>query len=109
MTQAKPKIARKVGPGQRLFPQIPPLSAEEIARRKAEDDEFGRRCRIIFDRVQPELIKDHYDWSIHIEPDSGDYFIDPDPKVCFQKAKEKHPTAILLQMRINETGACGRI
>lgn len=109
MTQAKPKIARKVGPGQRLFPHIPPLSPEEIARRKAEDDEFGQRCEKIFWKVQPELIKDHYNWSMYIEPNSGDYFIDPDPKVCFQKARAKHPNAILGQMRINETGVCGRI
>ena len=44
-----------------------------------------------------------------IEPESGDYFIDPDPEVAFQKAKEKHPTARILEMRLNETGTCGRI
>jgi hypothetical protein len=109
MTETKRKIHPKVKPGQRIFPNIPPLSGEEIARRKAEDEEFGRRCRMIFDRVKPELIKDHYDWTIHIEPDSGDYFIDSDPEVCYQKARQKHPTALLLQMRINETGTCGRI
>jgi len=42
------------------------------------NETFGQRCRVIFDQVVPQLIADHYDWSIIIEPDSGDYFIDPD-------------------------------
>jgi len=109
MIETKRKIKTQLKPGGRVFPNIPPLSAEEIARRKAEDEEFGRRCEKIFWKVQPELIKDHYDWSMYIEPDSGDYFIDPDPEVCFQKARQKYPTAVLCGMRINETGACGRI
>ncbi len=109
MIETKRKVHPRVKPGQRIFPDIPPLSAEEIAKIEAENEEFGRRCRIIFDRVKPELIKDHYDWSMYIEPDSGDYFIDPDPEICFQKARQKHPTALLCGMRINETGTCGRI
>jgi hypothetical protein len=52
---------------------------------------------------------DHYEWSIHIEPDSGDYFIDLDFEVCFQKAWRKHPTKKLMEMCLNETGACGRV
>ncbi|MBC6420803.1 MAG: hypothetical protein GDA43_03530 [Hormoscilla sp. SP5CHS1] len=88
-----------------LFPDRPRLSQEEIEKRLAA---FGKRCREIFDRVSPELIKDHYDWAIMIEPDSGDYFIAQDPKVAFQKAREKHPTADILEMRLNETGTCGR-
>ena len=106
-TQFKSK--RKVPYGAPLFPDRPRLSKEEIARRKAENQAFGQRCQAIFDRVAPQLRVDHYGWSIHIEPDSGDYFIDPDPEVCFQKAKQKHPNAIIMEMCLNETGACGRI
>ncbi|MFH7027753.1 MAG: hypothetical protein ACHBN1_20725 [Heteroscytonema crispum UTEX LB 1556] len=40
----------------RIFPERQ-LSPEEKARHKAEDEVFYQRCRIIFDRVQPELIK----------------------------------------------------
>ncbi|NES24550.1 MAG: hypothetical protein F6K41_37995, partial [Symploca sp. SIO3E6] len=40
----------------------------EIARRKAEGEAFAQRCRAIFDQVYPELVKEHYDWFIHIEP-----------------------------------------
>jgi hypothetical protein len=54
-------------------------------------------------------MKDHYDWFIVIEPNSGDYFIDPEKTVAKQKAHEKHPNAVCLVKRLNETGSCGRI
>jgi hypothetical protein len=109
LMETKFKSIRKVPAGSPLFPDRPRLSQEEIARLKTEDEVFGQRCRAIFDQVAPQLMPDHYGWSIHIEPDSGDYFIDPDPQVAFQKAKQKHPNAILLEMCLNETGACGRV
>ena len=99
---------RRVPFGQPIFPEKR-LSEAELAKRKAEDEAFAQRCRAIFRRVSPELIKEHYDWAIMIEPDSGDYFIDPDPEVAFQKAKQKHPTGRFLEKRLNETGCVGRI
>lgn len=92
----------------RVFPERQ-LSPEEKARRQAEGEEFAKRCRDIFERVKPELIKDHYDWFMVIEPESGDYFIDPDENVARQKASEKHGGKRRLIVRINETGACGKI
>lgn len=103
------RVSRKVPFGSPIFPDRPPLSLEEKARRKAEMEAFGKRCRVIFDRVYPELVAEHYDWFILIEPESGDYFIDPDEEVASQKAHQKYPTAIMLRMRLNETGTCGRI
>ena len=92
----------------RIFPEytIPP---EELARRKAELDAFYQRCRAIFERVRPELIANHYNWFIIIEPDSGDYIIDADEEVASEKARQKHPHTKLGAFRLNETGACGRI
>jgi hypothetical protein len=106
MTQ---KTRRRVPLGSPIFPDRPPLSPEEKARRKAENEAFAKRCRVIFERVYPELVAEHYDWFILIEPDSGDYFIDPDEEAASQKAHQKHPTAVMLRMRLNETGTCGRI
>ena len=103
------KKHRKVPLGSPIFPDRPPLSAEEIARREAEDEEFAQRCREIFWRVYPELVKEHYNWFILIEPESGDYFIDPDREVASRKGHEKHPKALMLMKRLNETGTCGRI
>jgi hypothetical protein len=92
----------------RVFPDIQ-LSPEEKARLKAEDQAFAERCRVIFAQVKPELMKDHYDWFIVIEPDSGDYFIDPDENVARANAGEKHPQKMRFIMRLNESGTCGRI
>ena len=99
---------RRVPFGQPIFPEKR-LSEAELAKRKAEDKAFAERCRAIFRQVSPELIKEHYGWAIMIEPDSGDYFIDPDPQVAFKNAKQKHPAAVIMEMRLNETGTCGRI
>ena len=101
--------SRKVPLGSPIFPHQPRLSPEEIAKIEAENKALARRCREIFDRVYPELAAGYYDWFIVIEPKSGDYFIDSEEKVAFEKAKQQHPQAILLAMRLNETGACGRI
>lgn len=103
------KTRIKVPRGSRIFPDRPRLSETELAKRKAEDEGFAQRCREIFRQVQPKLIKNYYNWPITIEPESGDYFIAPDPEVAFQKARQKHPNAKIMEMRLNETGACGRI
>ncbi len=103
------KHRQKVPFGTPIFPDKPRLSKEKLARRKAIREAFAQRCQKIFDQVAPQLITEHYGWSIHIEPNSGDYFIDPDSEVGFQKAKQKHPTARLMEMCLNETGTCGRI
>lgn len=92
----------------RVFPERQ-LSAEDKAQRQTEDKLFYQRCRLIFDRVQPELIKDHYNWFIVIEPLSGDYIIDPDENLARTKAGEKHPDKMRLIMRLNQSGTCGRI
>lgn len=92
----------------KIIPKYP-LSPEEKAKRQAEDRAFTQRCRAIFERVKPDLIKEHYDWFIIIEPDSEEYVIDPDENVAKQKASEKHHHKKSLIMRINKTGACGTV
>lgn len=103
------KTRIKIPRGSRIFPDRPCLSEAELAKRKAENEAFAQRCREIFQRVYPELVKNNYDWPIMIEPESGDYFVAPDPEIAFQKARQKHPNAKIMEMRLNETGTCGRI
>lgn len=106
MTEAIPqKPARRRG---RIFPERT-WSPEELARRKALDEAFDRRCRAIFEKVRPEWIEKHYGWYIAVEPDSGDYFIDEDKEIASLKARQKHPNAIHCMFCLNETGATGRI
>ena len=92
----------------RIFPEhtIPP---EELARRQAELEVRYQRCRAVFERVRNELIADHYNWFMIIEPNSDDYFIDPDEDVAEQKARQQYPSGWLVTFRVNETGACGMI
>jgi hypothetical protein len=105
MTQSTPKPGRRRG---RIFPELT-LSPEELAQRKAEREIFHKRCRDIFDRVAPELMKEYYNWYIAVEPDSGDYFIDENKEVASQKARDKYPHAVHCMFRLNEIGAVGRI
>ncbi|HAG83783.1 MAG TPA: hypothetical protein DCL61_22205 [Cyanobacteria bacterium UBA12227] len=100
---------RRVPLGRPIFPNRPPLSPQEIARRKAEKEAFAQRCQVIFDQVYPELVTSHYNWFITIEPESGEYFIDPDKEVAFQKARQKHPNTKIMVMGLNSKGTCGRI
>jgi len=105
MTNSTPKRPARRG---RIFPELT-LSPEELARRKAEDEAFFQRCQVIFERVRPDWIEEHYGWFIAIEPDSGDYFIDADKEVAHKKARQKYPDARHCMFCLNETGACGRI
>jgi hypothetical protein len=104
MIQAQNPVPRR----GRVFPEYN-LSPEELARRQAEIDDFGRRCKAIWLQVVPQLIADHYNWFIMIEPESGDYFIDPDESVAEEKARQKYPRGMLGTFRLNQTGACGFI
>ncbi|MCL1470424.1 hypothetical protein [Argonema antarcticum] len=92
----------------RVFPEynLPP---EQLAKRQAEIDTFGQRCKIIWQKVCPELIENHYNWFMMIEPENGDYFIDQDEIKAYQKARQKYPQNMVGTFRINETGACGLI
>ncbi|MBC6433155.1 hypothetical protein FM036_21520 [Nostoc sp. HG1] len=105
MTEAK--SARAVRRG-RIFPEIQ-WTEHHKAQWKAERQAFKERCQSIFEQVQPQFIKTHYNWYMAVEPESGEYFIDRDALVVADKAHEKYPNAKLCVFRINETGVCGRI
>ncbi|BAZ79087.1 hypothetical protein SR1949_26470 [Sphaerospermopsis reniformis] len=92
----------------RIFPEIQ-WTQEQKAQWLAERERLYQRCKLIFDQVQPELIKTHYNWYIAVEPDSGEYFLNEDAFFAAQKAHEKYPNVKLHVFRINETGVCGRI
>lgn len=104
-----PISQRKVPIGSPLFPEQKKLSSAEIERLDREEKIFAQRCRAIFERVYPKLKTDYYNWFIIIEPESEDYFLDRTEMVAWKLAKQKYPNFLLLAMRINETGTCGRI
>jgi len=75
----------------------------------ADLTEFHQRGRSIFEQVLPELIENHYNWFILIEPESGDYFTDIDELNALKKAREKHPHSTFAIFRLNKTGHTGRV
>lgn len=87
------------------------IPAEELARRHAKRVEIGDRCRVVFERVRPELIDKYYNWFIAIEPDSGEYLIHSKLEGLLQKVSSRYGNAVvrLTTFRLNETGACGQI
>ncbi|WP_373526081.1 hypothetical protein [Nostoc sp.] len=106
MTEVKPipTLHRR-----RIFPELQ-WSQEQKAQRQAERKNFHQRCKEVFDRIQPELIKNHYNWYIVVEPDSGDYISDRNKEVAMQMAHHKYPNIVpLFLFRINETGISGTI
>jgi hypothetical protein len=106
MTEAKYARANRRG---RIFPQIQ-WTEEQKALRRAEDEEWNQRCKVIFSRIKPQYIETHYNWYMVVEPDSRDYFIDADEEVAMLLARQKHPGTIpLFLFRINETGVSGTI
>ncbi|MEG4858817.1 hypothetical protein QUB75_14055 [Microcoleus sp. K1-B6] len=101
------KLHRTVRQG-RLFPEIQ-WSEEKKAQWRAEREAFYLRCKPIFERLKPELIKTHNNWYIAVEPDSEEYFIDIDNIIAGKMCRQKHPNVIPQAFRINETGVCGTI
>jgi len=94
----------------RIFPEhtIPP---KELARRRTKRNELNQRCRVIFERIRPELIEQYYNWFIAIEPNSGDYLIDPKLEGVIAEGRKRYLSndVKLAIFRLNETGACGSI
>jgi hypothetical protein len=88
-----------------------PLPPEEIARRKAERAEFGSRCRVMFEKLRPQLIDQYYNWFIAVGPDSEDYLIDPSFEGLIKKVQEHYDDSVIrgVIFRLNEEGFCGRI
>jgi hypothetical protein len=92
----------------RLFPYYK-LSQEELANLQEEDDALYQQCRFIFERVKPELLKEHYNWFIVIEPISESYILNKDQEIAFEQARQQYPNQKLVAFRLNETGVCGRL
>lgn len=107
MTQIAAKRPPRRG---RIFPDrtLPP---EELASRKAERLAIGDRCRQIFERLRPQLLGEYYNYSIAIEPESGEYLIDPKLEGLIQKIRDRYGSTDLKLtiFRLDETGACGKI
>ncbi|MCC5635631.1 hypothetical protein LC593_07155 [Nostoc sp. CHAB 5844] len=92
----------------RIFPDIQWTEAQKAQWRTGQAA-FYQRCKPVFDRVKPELIKTHYGWYMAIEPESEDYFVAQDELTAIKMSRQKYPNAPVFIFRINETGIAGTI
>jgi len=93
-----------------IFPDSK-TTPETLAKRQAKRDELGQRCRLIFEEIRPQLIEQYYNWFIAIDPDSGNYLIDPKLEGLIKKVRRQYPDGEMKMtaFRINENGSCGKI
>jgi hypothetical protein len=98
---------RKVYRG-RLFPEIQ-WTEDQKNLYISELETHHQRCRVVFEKLQPELIKSHYNWFMAVDSESGDYFLNQDEEAVTQMCLQKYPNAIPFIFVINETGVAGRI
>ncbi|MUH00025.1 hypothetical protein F7734_50230 [Scytonema sp. UIC 10036] len=85
------------------------LSLEEKLKRQAESEAFYQCCYVIFEKLSPELMSQHYNWFISIEPDTGDYIIAPNRDNLLLHSCQTYPHKRSFIFRLNETGVCGTI
>jgi hypothetical protein len=78
--------------------------AERLCQRVQRDD-LARKCQIVFDRVYSQLIENHYNWHIAIDPDPTLMRIAAQIKDVY----EDRSTVKLTIFRLNETGTYGRL
>ncbi len=81
-------------------------------RERQQRDILAHKCRVIFDRIYPQLVTDFYNWHIAIDPDTDteDYLTAPTFTEIADKIKAAYPqpaTVRLTIFRLNETGTCG--
>jgi hypothetical protein len=105
MTETKPtRVARR----GRIFPETQ-WTPEQLEQWRTKQEAFYQRCKPIFDQVQPELIKTHYNLYIAVEPESGEYFIEKDEMTAINMSRQKYPEAPVFVFKVNETGVGGTI
>jgi hypothetical protein len=95
----------------RILPASP-ISAAEKSRRQEQRDAIAAKCRVIFERLRPQLIETYDNWHIAIDPDTEKYLLDPTLNGITQKicdAYGKTSEVKLTIFRLNDTGTCGRL
>ncbi len=65
---------------------------------------FIKRSRLIYNKLCPDLIKYYPGWYIAIEPDSGDYFLNPNKAVAQQLARQRHQEQLICTFQLIATG-----
>jgi hypothetical protein len=65
---------------RRILPPSP-IAPEELQEERSKQRALAQRCRPLFERLRPSLMKTHYNWFIAIDPDTEEYLLDPTLKL----------------------------
>ena len=91
---------------------VPPAPADpQVVQREREKQRALReRCRPVFERLRPTLREIHPNWFIAIDPDNGEYLLDPTLRGITQQISQANSgNTIRMIFRLNDTGTCGRL
>jgi hypothetical protein len=95
--------------------RIRPPHAIATAERQIDSlqrEMLAHQCRVLFDRISPQLMTSHYNWHIAVDPETEKYLIAPTLIEITQQIKNTYPDPASVKLtifRLNETGACGRL
>ena len=103
MTQlSQPRRTRIVPPS--------PADPEVVQREREKQRALRERCRPVFERLRPTLREIHPNWFIAIDPDNGEYLLDPTLRGITQQISQANSgNTIRMIFRLNDTGTCGRL
>ncbi len=103
MTQlSQPRRTRIVPPS--------PADPEVVQREREKQRALRQRCRPVFERLRPTLREIHPNWFIAIDPDNGEYLLDPTLRGITQQISQANSgNTIRMIFRLNDTGTCGRL
>lgn len=62
--------------------------------------EFARACDAIYEKVAPELEREHWNKIVAVEPVSGEHFIGSDVHEALAAANAKHPGRLVFMYRV---------
>jgi hypothetical protein len=87
------------------------FSPAELANHRANRNELGERCRVVFEKIRPQLIKNYENWLIAIEPETEHYLIAPQLDELVKQIKQYYPNneVKLTIFKLNQVGSCGKI
>ncbi|MEC4884943.1 MAG: hypothetical protein SAL70_27025 [Scytonema sp. PMC 1070.18] len=90
---------------------MPPFPADpEVVQREREKQRaLHEQCRPVFERLRPTLRETYPKWFIAIDPDNGEYLLDPTLRGITHQISQTKSRNIRMIFRLNDTGTCGRL
>lgn len=77
-----------------------------MSARRLTKDELARRGREIYERdIRHEVEKDHDGEFLVVDVETGDYAVDEDQDLAFERAEAKNPEGLFYLMRVGRRAA----